>query len=291
MKNFAELLNINAINSLIMKLSDVLTVKAFTKIALIIIFSIIFVRVIVFFTNKIRKLIVKSSLVNDERVALRAKTITGIINSLIIAFISTISVILILGELGINVAPIIAGAGVLGLAISFGAQNIVKDVITGFFILLEDQYGVGDIIKIDSHAGTVESMNLRTTILRDIEGNVHIIPNGEIKQVIVMTKHWSRALIDIQVFYKQDLQKIFSIINEEANKLFTDRSDIIIESPEILGIDSIDSNGVTIRIIMKTKPAEQWTVSREFRKRVIERFNEAGIDLPFFHSLGYAQSA
>lgn len=291
MKNFAELLNINAINSLIMKLSDVLTVKAFTKIALIIIFSIIFVRVIVFFTNKIRKLIVKSSLVNDERVALRAKTITGIINSLIIAFISTISVILILGELGINVAPIIAGAGVLGLAISFGAQNLVKDVITGFFILLEDQYGVGDIIKIDSHAGTVESMNLRTTILRDIEGNVHIIPNGEIKQVIVMTKHWSRALIDIQVFYKQDLQKIFSIINEEANKLFTDRSDIIIESPEILGIDSIDSNGVTIRIIMKTKPAEQWTVSREFRKRVIERFNEAGIDLPFFHSLGYAQSA
>ena len=291
MKNFAELLNINAINSLIMKLSDVLTVKAFTKIALIIIFSIIFVRVIVFFTNKIRKLIVKSSLVNDERVALRAKTITGIINSLIIAFISTISVILILGELGINVAPIIAGAGVLGLAISFGAQNLVKDVITGFFILLEDQYGVGDIIKIDSHAGTVESMNMRTTILRDIEGNVHIIPNGEIKQVIVMTKHWSRALIDIQVFYKQDLQKIFSIINEEANKLFTDRSDIIIESPEILGIDSIDSNGVTIRIIMKTKPAEQWTVSREFRKRVIERFNEAGIDLPFFHSLGYAQSA
>jgi len=291
LKNFAELLNINAINSLIMKLSDVLTVKAFTKIALIIIFSIIFVRVIVFFTNKIRKLIVKSSLVNDERVALRAKTITGIINSLIIAFISTISVILILGELGINVAPIIAGAGVLGLAISFGAQNLVKDVITGFFILLEDQYGVGDIIKIDSHAGTVESMNMRTTILRDIEGNVHIIPNGEIKQVIVMTKHWSRALIDIQVFYKQDLQKIFSIINEEANKLFTDRSDIIIESPEILGIDSIDSNGVTIRIIMKTKPAEQWTVSREFRKRVIERFNEAGIDLPFFHSLGYAQSA
>jgi small conductance mechanosensitive channel len=215
---------------------------------------------------------------------LRSKTICGIVNSCIIVFVSIIAIMLILGELGINIAPILAGAGVLGLAVSFGAQNLVKDVITGFFILFEDQYGIGDVIQIDSHTGIVESMNLRTTILRDMSGNVHIIPNGEIKQVVVMTKLWSRAVVDIQVFYKQDINKILDLITQEANALYAEWNDKITEQPEILGINSIDPNGVTIRVLLKTKPAEQWSVEREIRRRVIERFNQLGIYLPYFQS-------
>jgi len=276
--------NLNNLNLLTRKLNASGMAEASVKIIIIIAISLIIVKIASFFVHKLRKIIENTSLVNDERMKLRSKTICGIINSCIIVFISIISIMLILGELGINIAPILAGAGVLGLAVSFGAQNLVKDVITGFFILFEDQYGMGDIIKIDSHAGIVESMNLRTTILRDMSGNVHIIPNGEIKQVVVMTKLWARAVIDIQVFYKQDINKILDIITHEANTLFTEWNDKIIEQPEILGINSIDPNGVTIRVLIKTKPAEQWSVEREIRRRVLERFNQLGIDLPYFQS-------
>ena len=287
--NINTLVSLDSLELLAKNIINPKVLGVMVKIGLIILISLIIIKIAVIFTEKIRKLIEKTSFTDDERLKLRTQTIMGIINSVIIVFVSLISTMLILGEIGVNIAPILAGAGVLGLAVSFGAQNLVKDVITGFFILLEDQYGIGDIIRVETHAGIVENMNLRTTILRDIEGNVHIIPNGEIKQVVVMTKLWSRAVIDIKVFYKQDLNKIFSIISEEAAKLAAQWPDRIIEDPEILGIDSIDPNGVTIRLIIKTKPAEQWAVSREFKRRIVERFNETGIDLPFFQSLGYVQ--
>ena len=276
--------NLNNLNLLTRKLSAHGMAEASIKIIIIIAVSLIIVNIASFFVHKLRKILEKTSLVNDERMKLRSATICGIINNCIIVFVSIISIMLILEELGINIAPILAGAGVLGLAVSFGAQNLVKDVITGFFILFEDQYGMGDVIQVDSHVGIVENMNLRTTILRDMAGNVHIIPNGEIKQVVVMTKLWARAVVDIQVFYKQDINKILDIITHEANALFAEWNDKIIEQPEVLGINSIDPNGVTIRVLIKTKPAQQWSVEREIRRRVIERFNQLGIDLPYFQS-------
>lgn len=283
-------IDIAALQAMLGKISPAFTMEAGLRICFIIAVSLITIKLATLSAEKIRKIIETSSITKDERLKLRTQTITRIINSSIMVFISIISFMLVLGELGVNLAPILAGAGILGLAISFGAQSLVKDIISGFFILLEDQYGIGDIVKAGELAGVVENMNLRTTILRDLDGNVHIIPNGEIRQVTVMTKLWSRAVIDIKVFYKQDLQRVFSIISEEADRLATEWTDKIIDKPEVLGIDSIDPNGVTIRLIMKTKPADQWSVSREYKRRIIESFNEAGIDLPFFQSVGYVQS-
>ncbi|EKE02720.1 MAG: hypothetical protein ACD_20C00342G0004 [uncultured bacterium] len=285
-----KIFDINSTQAIFAKFASQDTLDAALRVALIIITSMVIIKLAIIFAEKIRTIVESTSLINDDRLKLRTQTISRIINSSIVVFVSIIAFMLILGELGVNLAPILAGVGVLGLAISFGAQNLVKDIITGFFILLEDQYGIGDIIKIDSHAGIVENMNLRTTILRDLEGNVHIIPNGEIKKVTVMTKLWSRALIDIKVFYKQDIQNIFSIIAQEARKLAAEWADKIIEEPEILGVDSIDPNGLTIRLIIKTKTAQQWAVSREFKKRIMERFNQEGIDLPFFQSVGYVHN-
>lgn len=282
-----EFFDHKSVNTLVTRIMELNALEVILKIISIVVLSVIIIKLATVFTNKLRKFIEKTSLSNDERVKLRTNTITGIINSFIVVFTGIIAVMLIMGELGINIAPILAGAGVLGLAISFGAQNLVKDIITGFFVLLEDQYGVGDVIEVNSNSGVVEKMNLRTTILRDLSGNVHIIPNGEIKQVTVMTKDWSRAVVDIKVFYKQDIKNILTILTEEANKLAFEWQDKIIDNPEVLGIDSIDSNGITIRIIIKTRPAQQWMVERELRRRIIERFNESGIDLPFFHSLDY----
>ncbi|OGI05135.1 MAG: hypothetical protein A2104_07400 [Candidatus Melainabacteria bacterium GWF2_32_7] len=286
----SKVFDINSLQVLINKLATQDALEAALRVGLIIVVSLIIIKIAIIFAEKVRKIIESTSLINDDRLKLRTQTITRIINSFIVVFISLIAFMLILGELGLNLAPVIAGVGVLGLAVSFGAQNLVKDIITGFFILLEDQYGIGDIIKIDDHAGVVETMNLRTTVLRDLEGNVHIIPNGEVKKVIVMTKLWSRAVIDVKVFYKQDIQRVFSIISQEASNLANEWPDKIIEEPEILGVDSIDPNGLTIRLIIKTKTAQQWAVSREFKKRIIERFNQEGIDLPFFQSIGYVHN-
>ena len=287
--NIINNLSFHSLYHFISRITPPLILETSTKIVSIIIISVFIIKVASFFTDKFRKFLEKSSINTEERVVLRAKTVSKIIKHFVSTFVSIISVILILGELGINIAPILAGAGVIGLAVSFGAQNLVKDIIAGFFILLEDQYGIGDIIKIETHTGMVESMNLRTTILRDLAGNVHIIPNGSIKDVTIMTKKWSRAIVDIKVSYRQDIQNILNVITEEAAKLAFEWPEKIVENPEILGIDSIDATGITIRVIIKTKPAEQWKVERELRKRVIERFNLLGIELPFFQSLGYVE--
>jgi len=278
-------LNFNNLNLLFHKFNATQFAGNSVKIIIIIAISFLIVEIASFFVNKLRKALERTSLTNDERIKLRTKTICGIINSCIAIFVSIVAIMLVLAELGVNIAPLLAGAGVLGLAVSFGAQNLVKDIITGFFILFEDQYGVGDVIQIDSHVGTVESMNLRTTILRDIGGNVHIIPNGEIKQVVVMTKLWARALVDIRVYYKQDIDLILDLITQESNTLFKEWTDKILEAPEVLGINSIEPNGITIRVLLKTKPGAQWDVEREIRKRTIERFNKLGIELPYFQCL------
>jgi small conductance mechanosensitive channel len=281
--------NINSLNLINLKIEGAVMLATSFRIGLIIVLSLLFVKFCELFTRRFRKLLEKSPLYSEERLKLRTKTIVNIINSFIILGVSIFAFLLIIKELKIDIGPIIAGAGVLGLALSFSTQNLVKDIINGFFILLEDQYGIGDIIKVGESSGIVENMSLRTTILRDLSGNVHIIPNGEIKQVTVMTKGWSRAVIDIKTFYKQDIQKIFGIIAEEAAALRAELTDKILEEPEVLGINSIEPNGITIRVIIKTKPAMQWDVERALRKRIIERFNQLGIELPFFESISANQ--
>lgn len=255
--------------------------KAGFKIILIIVVAYLTAKICQYLTAKFIKFIEKRSFESHERLSLRTRTLSTIFNGLIILSAIAFSLILILGVLGINIGALIAGASFAGLALSFGAQSLVKDVITGFFILLEDQFGIGDIVKIGNFSGTVEDMNLRTTILRDLSGSVHIIPNGEIKEVTVMTKSWARALVDITVHYNQDVHKILDVISRQTEALYKEMPDLILESPQVLGIDSIDINGVKIRVSIKTKPAEQWNIERALRQKIIEAFNKEGIEMPF----------
>lgn len=251
------------------------------KIGAIVILSLIAIKLCKILTERLKKIIEKTEFPADERMSLRTRTLAKITDNFAFAFIGVTAIMLIIAELGINVAPILAGAGILGMAISFGAQSLVRDIITGFFILFEDQYGIGDIVKIGDHSGVVENMNVRATTLRDLLGNVHIISNGEIKTVTVMTKDWSKAVIDIKIlFCKQDIQAILDVILEEAEKLASEWHDIIIDRPEILGVDSLNLNTLVVKTVIRTKPAQQWHVEREFRKRIAIKFNELNINAP-----------
>src|SRR5262249_31528854 len=153
------------------------------------------------------------------------------------------------GELGFNIAPLLTISGIAGVAIGFGGQSLVKDVISGFFILLEDQYGVGGVIKIGEYSGMVEHILLRFTGLRNLEGQVHVIPNGTIQAVTVMTKEWARAVVDVTVAYREDLNKVFSVLERIGDGLHDDWSDRVMEKPTILGVEQLGSDGVTIRCI------------------------------------------
>jgi small conductance mechanosensitive channel len=182
-----------------------------------------------------------------------------------------------------DIGPLIAGAGVAGLAIGFGAQSLVKDVITGFFILLEDQIRVGDVVEAGGVSGLVESMNLRTTVLRDLQGRVHVIPNGEIKVVTNMTKEWSRAVVDVSVSYREDLEEVLRVVRGVCDELAADPdvAPVVLDRPEVLGVDSLGDSSVAIRVMIKTRPLEQWRVAREFRRRVKNTFAARGIEIPY----------
>jgi moderate conductance mechanosensitive channel len=217
-----------------------------------------------------------------EREVARAATIRGITESTLRVVLFTLFVLYALSELGAPIGTFLAGLGILGLAVSFGAQSLVKDLISGFFILAEDQYGVGDVIRIGELSGDVEAITLRVTTLRDLDGRVHIIPNGQIDKVTVMSKDWSRALMDVEVAYDTDLDTALNVFKNEADKLHQDAawSWRMLEPPELLGVQAFGTSGITLRLLFKTLPKEQWSVAREFRKRIKERFEQEGIEIP-----------
>ena len=218
------------------------------------------------------------------REAIRRQTLKTVIESTLKGVVLTIGALLFLSNLGLDVGALIAGAGIAGLAISFAAQNLVRDVINGFFILLEDQYGVGDIVKIGDVAGGVERMNLRLTVLRDLEGKVHFIPNGQINQVTVMSRDWARALVDVGVAYKEDVDRALAVIRDEAERFYRDpawQEKFTEAPPEVLGVNELGDNAVVIRVLFTTKPKAQWAVAREFNRRIKNRLDAEGIEIPF----------
>ncbi len=217
-----------------------------------------------------------------ERQRVRKETLANVVQSTLKGLVITVGALLALANLGINVGALIAGAGIAGLAISFAAQNLVRDVINGFFILLEDQYGVGDIIKVGDLAGGVERMNLRLTVLRDLEGKVHFIPNGQINQVTVMSRDWSRAVVDVGVAYKEDVDRVLEVIRDEAERFYRGwREKFTDDPPQVLGVNELGDSAVVIRVLFTTQPKEQWGVAREFNRRIKKRFDEEGIEIPF----------
>ena len=213
----------------------------------------------------------------------RARTLGKIINSAAITIVVSISIMMILSEFGMNITPIITGAGIVGLAVGFGAQNLVRDVISGFFLILEDQIRVGDVAKINGVGGTVEGIRLRTTILRDVEGTVHIFPNGEIKQVANMTKEFSYYLINLGVAYKENVDLVMDVLKEIGEKLQEDPAyrPLILDPLEILGVDDFADSQVTVKLRIKTLPLKQWTVGRELRRRIKNTFDAKNIEIPF----------
>lgn len=215
----------------------------------------------------------------------RAETLVRIINSAIKVFVYIVASFMILKEVGVDIAPLLAGVGIAGLAIGFGAQTLVKDFLTGFFILMENQYRVGDVVKIGDHAGLVENIKLRTTVLRDLEGVVHVIPNGEVQSVNNMTYGWSRVVLDIGVAYKEDVDKVIQVLQDVGKKMKQEEpyNTLMLEDPQILGVDHFGDSQVTIKMLAKTRPLKQWDVGRELRRRIKYAFDKEGIEIPFPH--------
>ena len=242
---------------------------------------------------KFNELITEKEAIRESDTTLRLKTLSGIVYWAGSIFITLSVLYMILDNFGINMAPLIAGAGIAGLAFGFGGQYLIRDIINGIFILLEGQYHVGDVIKVGEHGGLVESVNLRVTILRDLEGRVIYIPNGEIKSVINMTKEWSRALLSIGVAYKENVDHVMDVIKEIGKEMRRDPNfaKLILDDLQMLGVDSFDDSQVTIRCFIKTLPIKQWDVAREFRRRLKNRFDELGIEIPFPHRTIYWGSA
>ncbi|MEM9564259.1 MAG: mechanosensitive ion channel family protein [Actinomycetota bacterium] len=228
----------------------------------------------------------RSPLVNGEgsRLELRIETLAAVAGSLVTAVVWSVAFVVTLGLFDISLAPLFAGAGVVGIALGFGAQSVVADFLSGFFMLFEDQYGVGDVVDVGDATGTVEKFSLRTTTVRDVNGTVWHIPNSEIRRVGNKSQVWSRAVLDIDVAYDTDLRRAEGIIQRVADDLWRDADfdgGDIIDPPEVWGVERLGADGVSIRLVVKTDPAEQWIVGRELRLRIKEALDEAGIEIPF----------
>ncbi len=226
---------------------------------------------------------------DEEERLNRARTLTGFFRHAAGLIILGGTVALILAELGVNLRLMLGGAAITGLAAAFAAQNLLRDYFSGFVILLENQYGINDVVKIGDIAGIVEKVTLRLTILRGLDGTVHFVPNGQIATVSNMTHGWSRALFDIEVSYNEDLDRVMAVLMDLARELRDDPvyGPLILDDPEMLGVDEFRASGISIKFYIKTKPLRQWAVKRELNRRIKRRFDELGIEIPFPHRTVY----
>ncbi len=219
----------------------------------------------------------------------RVRTFLPLVRNVVRIVLLVLVVLVVLSEIGIDIGPLLAGAGIVGLAVSFGAQSLVKDVITGFFILLEDTISVGDVVDLGGRSGIVESMTIRSVRLRDLGGNVHTVPFGEVAAVLNMTKDFSYALMEVGIAYREDVDEVVEVLREIGDGMQADEEfgPLILEPLQVLGLDSFGASSVNIRIRLKTLPIQQWAVKREFQRRMKRVFDERGIEIPFPHQTVY----
>lgn len=213
----------------------------------------------------------------------RAQTIASVVRRGLSALIWTTAVLIVLRELDVDITPVLTGAGIVGLAVGFGAQTLVRDVISGFFLIIEDQVRVGDVAMVNNVSGLVEQINLRTIVLRDVEGAVHVIPNGEIKSLANRTKDYSYYVINLGVEYDENTDHVVDTVQKAAEELRADpmHGPNILEPIEIMGVDDFRDSSVTMKFRIKTVPLKQWEVGRELRRRIKQQFDAAGIRIPF----------
>ncbi len=223
----------------------------------------------------------------------RVMTLTGLLRTMALALIWAVVAVMSLAQIGLDITPILAGAGILGLAVGFGAQNLVRDLISGFFMVLENQVRVGDVAIINGTGGLVEAITFRTIVLRDLAGVVHVFPNGTITTLSNMTKEWSAYVIDVGVAYKEDTDRVVEIMRQVAEGMRQDPVFVekILEPIEIFGVDDFGDSEVTIKARIKTKPIEQWNVGREYRRRLKKAFDAQGVEIPFPHRSLYMGEA
>lgn len=259
------------------------------QIAIILFLSFLGYRAVKLLTRRLEREVQEEDPVVKRLREQRARTLGGLLNNVALIVIAAVTLLTVITTLGIDIGPALATAGVAGLAISFGAQSLVKDVITGAFILVEGQFGIGDVVRIGDVSGMVEKITLRTTILRDVQGVVHIIPNGTIDRVSNLTKTWSRAVLDIGVAYREDVDRVMEVMREIGREIFEEPSwrELLVEQPEVPGVENFADSAIVIRMVAKTIPLKQWDVARELRRRIKRRFDAEGIEIPFPHVTFY----
>ncbi len=252
-------------------------------ILVVVVLALILIRAARIFSTRLMEMVVKQK--EDPEFQKRTQTLGSILRTILIITILSVASITVLKEFGIEIGPVLAAAGIVGLAVGFGAQSLVKDVISGFFILLEDQIRVGDVVQIADKAGMVERIGLKTTVLRDLSGNVHYVPNGRIDVVTNMTKEYSRYVFDIGVAYREDVDEVVEVIKavDEELRNDPDYKDDVLEPIEVLGLDRFADSAMIIRARTTTKPLKQWRVGREFNRRLKKKFSERNIEIPFPH--------
>ncbi len=219
----------------------------------------------------------------------RMETITRLVRQAALIVLWMVIILTILKEIGVNIGPVLASAGIVGLAVGFGAQNLVRDFISGFFFILENQIRVGDVAIVNGTGGLVEMLNFRTIVLRDLGGVVHVFPNGTVTTLSNLTNDWSAYVFDIGVAYKENTDKVIEIMARVGSEMKQDAllGPFMLEEPEIFGVDKFDNSAVIIKGRIKTKPIRQWQVGREYLRRIKLAFDNAGIEIPFPHQTLY----
>jgi len=252
-----------------------LVVRRGVQILLILVLALAAVRILHFFTRRLERDVDEADVIRKRLREQRLHTVASLLNYL--------------GHFTIAVVASLMVLGVFSLAVSFGAQTLIKDLIAGLFMLVEGQCAVGDVVRVGDIAGMVERITLRTTVLRDLQGVVHVIPNGSIQVLSNLTKSWSKAVLDLGVAYKEDVDRVIRVIQDEAGAMYADPQwrSLIMEEPQVLGVQEFGDSAVVIRLSFKTLPLKQWDVAREFRRRIKKRFDAEGIEIPFPHRTLY----
>ncbi len=213
----------------------------------------------------------------------RAETMGTVLKSVTTFAVVTVVLIMVLAEFEVNIGPLLAGAGILGLAVGFGAQALVQDFFAGIFMLFEDQYGIGDVVDLGEATGVVEAVTLRVTRLRDVNGTVWYIRNGEVMRVGNMSQNWARTVLDVSVAYGEDLARVRAVLEALCHEMWAEQEfrERTLEEPEVWGVERMEADGIAVRVAIKTAPLEQWAVARILRQRIKERFDREGIEIPF----------
>ncbi len=223
------------------------------------------------------------SVERNARAEQRAGALGAVLRSVASIVILSVAFIMVLGEFDVSLGPLLAGAGIVGVALGFGAQSLVRDFLSGIFIVVEDQYGVGDIVDLGEASGTVEEVTLRVTRVRDVEGTLWHVPNGEIRRVGNKSQLWARVILDVEVAYDTDIAKASAVVKEVADGVWREglKAAPVLEEPEVWGVESFGPDAIVLRLAVKTEPGSQWVLARELRARLKQAFDEHGIEIPF----------